>query len=244
MRDLLTKVLTGSMIAGAALMVSACGSKEEANNMETANVTEMNATDMNTTTDNKLEKAIITAEQVFADLQRKRATAAARQEEIATTRKRLGFAVHASNEKEARAQLNQLNSEDATLAGEVQSLDGALIEAEQRLTYAKQAVGRDQERQRIIELQNLNAELKKYGPFLDKAANDLASALRGMIKNTLNQGLSHPATRTHRHAAALPQCDLFRLATGVPRAARLSRRPRPRQLRHLQTSHRWLGCRQ
>ncbi|HEU4968857.1 hypothetical protein [Sphingomonas sp.] len=52
MRDLLTKVLTGSMIAGAALMVSACGSKEEANNMDTANVTEMNATDMNTTTDN------------------------------------------------------------------------------------------------------------------------------------------------------------------------------------------------
>ena len=52
MRDLLTKVLTGSMIAGAALMVSACGSKEAANNMETANVTEMNATDMNTTTDN------------------------------------------------------------------------------------------------------------------------------------------------------------------------------------------------
>lgn len=52
MRDLLAKVLTGSMIAGAALMVSACGSKEEANTTETTNVTEMNATDMNTTTDN------------------------------------------------------------------------------------------------------------------------------------------------------------------------------------------------
>jgi hypothetical protein len=52
MRDLLTKVLTGSMIAGAALLVSACGSKEDANITETANVTEMNATDLNTTTDN------------------------------------------------------------------------------------------------------------------------------------------------------------------------------------------------
>lgn len=52
MRDLLTKVLTGSMIAGAALLVAACGSKEEANTSETTNVTEMNTMDMNTTTDN------------------------------------------------------------------------------------------------------------------------------------------------------------------------------------------------
>ncbi len=52
MRDLLAKVLTGSMIAGAALMVSACGSKEEANTMETTNVTEMNTMDANMATDN------------------------------------------------------------------------------------------------------------------------------------------------------------------------------------------------
>lgn len=52
MRDLFTKVLTGSMIAGAALLVSACGSKEEANTAETANVTELNTVDMNTATDN------------------------------------------------------------------------------------------------------------------------------------------------------------------------------------------------
>ena len=52
MRDLLAKVLTGSMIAGAALMVSACGSKEEANTTETTNVTEMNTMDANMATDN------------------------------------------------------------------------------------------------------------------------------------------------------------------------------------------------
>ena len=52
MRDLLAKVLTGSMIAGAALMVSACGGKEEANTTETTNVTEMNTMDANMATDN------------------------------------------------------------------------------------------------------------------------------------------------------------------------------------------------
>ena len=51
MRDLLTKLMTGSMIAGAALLVSACGSKEEANTADT-NVTEMNAMDANMATDN------------------------------------------------------------------------------------------------------------------------------------------------------------------------------------------------
>jgi outer membrane murein-binding lipoprotein Lpp len=52
MRDLLAKLTTGSMIAGAALLVAACGSQEEANVVET-NVTEMNAMDdMNMATDN------------------------------------------------------------------------------------------------------------------------------------------------------------------------------------------------
>lgn len=39
MRDLLSKVMTGSMIAGAALLVSACGGSEEAATNNTANYT-------------------------------------------------------------------------------------------------------------------------------------------------------------------------------------------------------------
>ncbi len=65
MRDLLKKVTTGSMIAGAALLVAACGGDNAAENTATtdlgndtmldANATDMgldmNATDMNMTTD-------------------------------------------------------------------------------------------------------------------------------------------------------------------------------------------------
>ncbi len=43
MRDLLNKLLTGSMVAGAALVVSACGSKESANTVDNTTVTEMDA---------------------------------------------------------------------------------------------------------------------------------------------------------------------------------------------------------
>ena len=52
MRALISKVLTGSMIAGAALMVSACGSSTETTTDNTM-VTDMNATEgMDTMTDN------------------------------------------------------------------------------------------------------------------------------------------------------------------------------------------------
>ena len=43
MRDLLNKLLTGSMVAGAALVVSACGGSESANTVENTTVTEMDS---------------------------------------------------------------------------------------------------------------------------------------------------------------------------------------------------------
>lgn len=56
MRDLLSKLMTGSMIAGAALLVSACGKTEPAETNDTANVAEMNAEDsmMNGTTNDMM----------------------------------------------------------------------------------------------------------------------------------------------------------------------------------------------
>ncbi len=53
MRALISKVLTGSMIAGAALMVSACGGGNESTATENTTVTDLNATEgMDTMTDN------------------------------------------------------------------------------------------------------------------------------------------------------------------------------------------------
>lgn len=43
MRDLLNKFLTGSMVVGAALVVSACGGSENANTVDNTTVTEMDA---------------------------------------------------------------------------------------------------------------------------------------------------------------------------------------------------------
>jgi hypothetical protein len=43
MRDLLSKLTTGTMIAGAALLVSACGGTETAETVDNTTVTDMNA---------------------------------------------------------------------------------------------------------------------------------------------------------------------------------------------------------
>ncbi len=45
MRDTISKLMTGSAVAGAALLVAACGSSQPAENNTTANVEEMNAED-------------------------------------------------------------------------------------------------------------------------------------------------------------------------------------------------------
>ena len=59
MRDIISKLMTGTMIAGAALLVSACGKSEPADT-NTANVSELNAMDdsmMNGTTSDNMTGA-------------------------------------------------------------------------------------------------------------------------------------------------------------------------------------------
>ena len=52
MRAFISKVVTGSMIAGAALMVSACGTKTETTTTNDTTVTEMGNETTETVTDN------------------------------------------------------------------------------------------------------------------------------------------------------------------------------------------------
>jgi len=117
----------------------------------------------------KLEKAVSVAEQVIADLQGKRAKAASRVEEIAASRHQIGFRVHAGGDKDARAELDRLNLEDAALTGEVQSLDGALIEAGRRLQVAQQSLSRERERESALALRGTLKELTFAGREADAA---------------------------------------------------------------------------
>ena len=50
MRHLISKLMTGSMVAGAALLVAACGSSETANTTENTSMTDMNTMEPEGTT--------------------------------------------------------------------------------------------------------------------------------------------------------------------------------------------------
>ncbi|MGV3482001.1 MAG: hypothetical protein ACO1O3_18770 [Sphingobium sp.] len=72
MRDMISKLMTGSAVAGAALLVAACGSSQPAENNTTANVEEMNAEDamMDGTTNDMMtntDAAMGNAENMAAD---------------------------------------------------------------------------------------------------------------------------------------------------------------------------------
>jgi hypothetical protein len=143
----------------------------------------------------KLEKAVTIAEQVTADLLTKRSIAVARIDEIAIARKKIGFAVHANADKDARDQLDALNREDMALAGEIQSLDGALVEARDRLQLAMTAVAREQERESALALRGTLKELAAVGKDADAALAALIKAsdrLRTVTDKIHGYGVNHP----------------------------------------------------
>jgi hypothetical protein len=67
-------------------------------------------------------------ERTIAQLNDKRDRVTQRSSAISAERQQLGFAVHANNDKAAAKKLSDLNAEFLTLAGEIESIDGALVE--------------------------------------------------------------------------------------------------------------------
>jgi hypothetical protein len=114
---------------------------------------------------------------------------------------------YADGDKDARAQLEKLNMEDVALAGEIQSLDGALIEAQSRLAAAKQALARDVRRSEITERQKLSAEFRKIGPFLDKATADLRLGLIALKNNSAVVGRDFRHVQTLHRVLSVPDSN-------------------------------------
>jgi hypothetical protein len=165
----------------------------------------------------KVEKAVTVAEQTVAGIQTKRAAAMARVEAIADARRKLGFAVHASGDRDARAQLGKLNAEDASLAGELQSLDGALAEAERLLAVAREALAREARRVEIREQQKLSRQFRELGPFLDRATENLRKGLIALKNNSRVVGRDlHNVQTLHRVLQVAFVDTPFRDAFGVP----------------------------
>jgi hypothetical protein len=136
-----------------------------------------------------------TVERTISQLTDKRDRVVARSTEIAAERQELGFAVHADNDKAARAELDKLNAEAATLAGEIQSIDGALVEAQKRLQQAQQAASREAAKANAAEIRKLLIAFSAAAQDMDEALADFATAsheLRDVVNNLHGLGCQFP----------------------------------------------------
>jgi hypothetical protein len=130
---------------------------------------QLNALTPEHTKETKVMDEATKAEQTLATLEAKRAAAEARAVEIAEARKALGFRVHADGDAKARAKLDKLNAESATLAGEIESLDGAIAEATTRVRQAQAAEAQVQARETARKLLKMADAVVGYAQSLDDA---------------------------------------------------------------------------
>jgi hypothetical protein len=97
------------------------------------------------------------AERVLGGLRQKREAVASRIAANADERKAVGYQVHAADDKAAREKLDKLIAESMTLNGELESLDGAIRTAEERVAAAQRA---EAVRAARANAQRLRAELR------------------------------------------------------------------------------------
>jgi chromosome segregation ATPase len=134
-------------------------------------------------------------EATIRELEAKHAAAVARAQEIAEQRKTIGFRVHADGDAKAREQLEALNADAAALAGETESLTGAIAEATRRLVAARQAAAREEDRKAALALREVAG---KIGDRMRRADKYFAAAIEEL------NSASCELTEIHRLGSEFP----------------------------------------
>jgi hypothetical protein len=121
-------------------------------------------------------ETVVRGEQTLRDLEQKRAKLSARADKIADERKALGFRVFAEGDAKARKTLDSLNAEGASLAGELQAIEAAILEAERRVQLAKQADEAAENRAKAEQIravmQRANERTRTIDNLLEKASQE------------------------------------------------------------------------
>jgi hypothetical protein len=133
-----------------------------------------------------MSEEITRCEQVVRDLIQRRDKLNAKSEEISAQRKRLGYEVFAAGDKAARKEFDRINSEAGLLAGEVEGLNGAIVEATARLDAARQAVTAAENRVKSEQLQviveRVGERTRKVDDLLEKAGQEAVELSRDLAE--------------------------------------------------------------
>ena len=121
-------------------------------------------------------------ERAIADLNAKKATIESRAEEIAGRKRVLGYLVLVSHDKDASAELEQLNVEHSAISGALSGLSDAIAEGENRLQLARAAVVAEHDQAETRELAELLEQFIATGNEIDHALEVLVSGPMKMQK--------------------------------------------------------------
>jgi DNA repair exonuclease SbcCD ATPase subunit len=159
---------------------------------------------------------IETAERTIAQLRDQRDRAAERFTAIGAEREQLRFDAHVNNSKEAKAKLAKLVDEEVALNGTVQSLDGALAEANKRLNAAREAANREAAKKNAKQIRKLLESFASSAHDADDALAafaDAAAAMREALSRAHSLGVSFP---THQQLLSLGKYCLLTALGGTP----------------------------
>jgi hypothetical protein len=121
------------------------------------------------------------AERTVASLTDRRDRAVQRATELTVEKQKLAYAVHVAENKEAKAQLAKLNALD--LAGEIESLNDALIQAKRLLVEARGRVGRAEAVQHFKKLHEQLDALKQMSAPLDACFGTYVKGAMGGLRH-------------------------------------------------------------
>jgi hypothetical protein len=160
---------------------------------------------------------IINAEQVIAELERKRQVLAEKAAEYNKARERLSYQAHVGHDAEASAQLSEARDAALQAERELSEIDSAISTAKTRLAQAQEAAQRDQRRAQIKEQQQRSKEFRQLGGYLDLHLDHVRRGLQALAANSHVVGKDHRFVfATHRilsvALAGTPFRDAFPVA--------------------------------
>ena len=143
------------------------------------------------------------AKHTLCNLQQKRDALVARGAELAEQRQRISYAAHTGN-REARAQLDQVNRQIALQESEARSLDAAIAEAEVRVEKARQAEAQAEARRVAKRLLKLADGLVQHAQSLDDA-----NAVRIEASKAIGEKLNEMRELAHGLGIFAPSHEQF-----------------------------------
>jgi hypothetical protein len=164
------------------------------------------------------------SEQTLANLQTKRDDWVRRGTELADERSSVAFAAHTGSDQKARAKLDRLNSEIATHASELASLDSAITEANSRLTVTKHNAAVAADREQAQELAEVLETFVECGREIDAVLAIIIEKSKLMEKTLL---------RMNALGAASPNRNQFETFGALALHTALMQTPWAREFRHL-----------